>query len=168
MKKGTKSGLLKNFWTHLEFFTKTSPRNSWSPHSMIPAFHVPHISWLLFGTKITKCGDSLYMILTNNYYIPPQKSPQNPSLHVPHFPEITSHTFPARLFWHAHSMDRKWTWSYLTYFLCIKVTQDMRNSLFRVLLTLNFIPFSEDSPKNPSLTCLFHTFLKLRLHKICD
>ena len=35
MKKGSKSGLLKTFGANLGFYTKNSPRNSWSPHFMI-------------------------------------------------------------------------------------------------------------------------------------
>ena len=37
--KRHKKWTFENFWTHLEFFTKTSPRNSWSPHFMTPTFH---------------------------------------------------------------------------------------------------------------------------------
>ena len=62
--------------------------------------------------------ENLFSIFTD-LYIPLQESPKNPSLHVPHFPEITLHTFPARLLRHWHTMDRKWTWSYLT---CLNFT----------------------------------------------
>ena len=46
--------------------------------------------------------------LQKNFYLPVQKSPPNPDLHRPHWPVVTSHTFPSvpsKLFWHWQSVN---------------------------------------------------------------
>ena len=56
------------------------------------------------------------MILTKNYIPFSQDSPKNPSLQGPgsHWPDVCSQIFPASLFWHWHTMNKKQSWFYLT------------------------------------------------------
>ena len=65
--------------------------------------------WLFFYPIFLSMYALFYhLYLQKNFYLPVQKSPPNPNLHRPHWPVLTSHTFPSvpsKLFWHWQSVN---------------------------------------------------------------